>query len=105
MLDELLISSVTVTVKTWSNVRGQRTVASTTQTTRMASVQPMKSARREVYGVSAGETMWTVYLAADPGVDVQDEIAWNGRSLSVLAPARDQAGRGVAWAVDCRELS
>jgi hypothetical protein len=103
--DRMLNGSVSVTRKTWSNVRGQRTVASTTIVTLPASVQvDRRTSRREVYGLTAGQTLYVAYFRAEPNVDAQDEIAWNGKVLSVLGPARDEAGRGRVWAVDTQEL-
>lgn len=104
MLSDLLISVATVSTKTWANVRGVRTPTMTTATY-PASVQPMTTARQQAWGMDAGRTGWTVYFAADPAVNVSDTIAWGSHTLSVLGPARDEAGRGVAWAVDCEERS
>lgn len=96
-------STVSVSTKTWANNKGER-ASNPTTTTAVASVQPMRVIRRQVYGLSAGETAWTVFFPSDPGVDAEDVITWQTRKLQVFGPARDEAGRGVLWAVDCRSL-
>lgn len=96
---------VTVTTKSWSNVKGAR-VATPATVTLAASAQPMSAQRRVLYSLDAGVTAWTVYFASDPAVNAADTITLpSGRTLSVLAPARDAAGRGAVWAVDCTERS
>ncbi len=97
-------NTVTITTRSWSNVRGVRTPTTTT-TSRPASVQPMRAARREAHGMSAGATGYTVYFAAVPAVRVDDAIGWSGKTLAVLGPARDEAGRGEIWSVDCIEVA
>lgn len=100
----MLNNVVAVTTKTWSNVRGVRT-ETTTSSSHPASVQPMRADRKAAHGMSVGKTGYTVYFAADPGVRVDDAIVWSGKTLAVLGSARDEAGRGVAWAVDCIEVT
>jgi hypothetical protein len=96
---------VAINATGWSNDGGVRT-ASPTAAARDASVQPMRSQRRALYGVDAGVTAYTVYLPApDPGVATGDTIGWGSRTLAVLAPARDEAGRGRVFAIDCQEIA
>jgi hypothetical protein len=95
--------SVTVRKAFWSNVGGART-ATYLDMPMMAAVQPMKHARVVRYDQPAGLSLFTCYFAADPDLKVDDVIVWNGRSLAALATARDEAGQGVVWSVDCREI-
>lgn len=104
MLSDLLINDAVVSTKAWANVGGVRTPTPTTATY-SASIQPMSTARQQAWGMDAGRTGWTCYFGVDPGVNVGDTVASGGRVLSVLGPARDEAGRGVVWAVDCEERS
>lgn len=100
MLADLLNESVTLTLNTWDSLRGQRTATPATTTT-LASVQPMKAQRRLLYGMDASATAYTVYFDADPACGVGDTITRaDGSVLGVLAPARDEAGRGTVYAVD-----
>ncbi len=96
--------SLTVTRKTWTNVRGQRTASPSTVAVR-GTAQPMSANRVLQHGLTTGETGWVIYLAANPVVNAGDTIAWTGHTVAVLAPARDMGGRGLAWAVDCKELA
>ncbi len=102
-LQNLCINPVTVRVATWTNVRGNRepTYADTLS---HASVQPMKASRIQLHGLEAGDTGYTCYFASDPGVNTADIIAWGSKTLSVLGPTRDEAGRGVCFAVDAKEV-
>jgi hypothetical protein len=101
-LADLLINTVAVTRRAWTNVSGAATPTPTTADL-ACSVQPMRASRVERYGLTAGETGYTVYFAADPLVNAGDSIAWGSRTLAVLGPARDEAGRSIVWAVDCLE--
>ncbi|MFO0887532.1 MAG: head-tail adaptor protein [Isosphaeraceae bacterium] len=99
----LFNATVTLNKRTWSDNRGAKVpgVAPGNATTARASVQPMSTKRRAQFDRPIGEVAYTVYLAADPGLSADDTIEYQGRVLSVLAPAADQAGRGRIWAVDC----
>jgi hypothetical protein len=99
-----LLTPVTVTAKTWSNVKGQRT-ATTSTSTWSASVQPMRPRRVEQHGLTQGQTGYTAYGETNPAVNVGDTITWGSHTLSVLGPARDEAGRGEVFAIDCVELA
>jgi hypothetical protein len=100
----VLNNTVTVTTKAFTNTRGVPVVAET-QGTYQASVQPMTARRAQAYGLELGQTAYTAYFNSDPGVNNLSVITWNGKALSVQAPARNEAGRGRVWAVDCLELS
>jgi hypothetical protein len=100
--DRMFPNTVDKVIKTWTNVAGVRTEA-TTSTTLKASVQPMRSARVAAYSILQGETGFTVYFPSDPGVKVSDELTWGTRTLSIISGARDEAGRGRVWACDCVE--
>jgi hypothetical protein len=102
--DWMLPNTIVVSIKTFSNVRGV-SIPTATDTTYKASVQPMTARRIQAYGLGMGSTAYTVYFASDPGVNNLATIAWEGKTLSVQAPARNEAGRGRVWAVDCVELS
>jgi hypothetical protein len=104
MSPALANASVTIAVKAWSNVRGTRTATATSSTHR-ASVQPMKSFRREVHKLTQGQTGYTVYLTTDPACNAGDTVTWGTKTLTTLGPARDEAGRGRVWAVDCLEVA
>jgi hypothetical protein len=99
-----LLASVTVTTKAWGNTGGQRTPTTTTATW-YASVQPMRPRRVEMHGLTQGQTGYTAYGETDPTVKAGDTITWGSKTLSVLGPARDEAGRGEVYAVDCVELA
>jgi hypothetical protein len=99
----LLDNSVTVKVATYTNVRGVRT-ASYADTAFAAAVQPMRARARDSHGLEAGETGYSVFLASDPGCKRGDKITWGNHTLECLARARDEAGRGVVFILDCREL-
>ena len=103
-LADLCINTVTVAVSTSVNVRG---VASSTTTTAtwQCSVQPMASRDRAAWGVEVAEIGHMLYAPTDPGVRVGDVITWGSRSLAVLGPAQDMAGRGEVFAVACKELT
>lgn len=70
-----------------------------------ASVQPMRPARTVEYGLEAGVAAFAVYTATDPELKTGDTVLWRGRALEVLAPAQDQAGKGMVWMTPCREVS
>lgn len=99
----LFNATVTLNKRDWSNDRGAKVpgVAPGNATTARAAVQPMKMARRAQFDRAVGEVAFTVYLPSDPGLSADDTIEYQGRVLSVLAPAADQAGRGILWAIDC----
>jgi hypothetical protein len=100
----LLNRVATITRKTWTSTNGQRTATESTST-RVCSAQPMSAQRVALHGLDVGQTGWTVYFrGADPQVSALDTIRVDGHVLSVLAPARDEAGRGAWWGVDCREV-
>jgi hypothetical protein len=98
----VLNATVSVQTKARENVGGVELVTTTT-TSRKASPQPMRASRAQGYGLQIGQTGYTVFFRANPGVDAEDIISWSGRTLSVLGPARDEAGRGHVYAVDCVE--
>lgn len=99
----LFNTTVTINRRTWSQSHGAKvpSVAPGNATTARAAVQPLRVSRRALYDRPIGETAYTVYLPYDPELDTDDTIVWQGRTLSVLAPAADQAGRGRVWAIDC----
>ncbi|MGD9617164.1 MAG: hypothetical protein AB7W06_17450 [Alphaproteobacteria bacterium] len=99
----LSINTVTVDRKVWTSVHGQRTATSSTAVLTM-SIQPMRASRARAYGLDVGVTGYTAYCATDPSLKVGDTITWGSKVLSVLASPRDEAGRGVVWATDCKEI-
>jgi hypothetical protein len=103
-LADLCINPVTVLVSTYANVRGVPT-ETTTETPLDCSVQPMPSRDRAAWGVEAAEIGHMLYAPTNPGVKAGDVIRWGSRSLAVLGPAQDMAGRGEVFAVACRELT
>jgi hypothetical protein len=105
MLTDLLIHTVTVTRKTWTQGSGGARVASSTVIGPFASrVQAMRSERRSAYGLDASITAWTAYFDRDPGVNAADNITWGGRIMGVIGPARDMGGAGQAFVVDASEV-
>jgi hypothetical protein len=102
-LSDLCSQAVSVTRKTWESGPGAVRTATPTTVTLKASVHPMRPTRVEAYGMTAGQTGFTLYFAADPNVNADDSILWGTRRLSVLGKARDMAGRYRAWGVDCVE--
>lgn len=102
-LQNLCINAVTIRTATWSNLRGVRT-PSYSDASSMASVQPMKADRVRLHGLEAGQTGYTCYFAEDPTVNEADLIVWGAKTIFVLGPTRDEAGRGRCFAVDCREI-
>jgi hypothetical protein len=90
-------------VTAWANERGAKVPASHDDTVVMAGVQPMRADRRIEYDIAGGQTAYQVFTASNPGLVTDDLILWGSRTLRVLAPATDQAGRGVAWRLDCLE--
>lgn len=103
-LADLCVNLVTVKRRAWANTSGERTPSESTSALN-ASIQPMSTSRRLLYGLDAGVTAWVAYFPADPEVDTNDTIDWGGKVLSVLAPARDEAGRGQVFAVDCASVN
>lgn len=99
----LSINTVTVDRKVWSSAHGQRTATSATAVLSM-SIQPMKAARVRAYGLDVGVTGYTAFCSSDPSLKVGDTIHWGSKVLAVLASPRDEAGRGVVWATDCKEI-
>lgn len=97
-------NAVTVRTRTVTNTRG-RQVEAWTETATTASVQPRRADRLIQAGLLQSEVTHIAYFAADPGVSADDQIVWSGGTLSVLSKARDQAGRGGVFAVDCREVA
>jgi plastocyanin len=103
-LSDLCISTVTVAVSTYSNVRGVPTDTTTTSSW-SCSVQPMPSRERATWGVETAEVGYMLYAPNDPSVKVGDVVTWGVRKLAVLGPAQDMAGRGEVFAVACKELT
>lgn len=100
-MPDLYPNAVTIQRATWSNVRGVRT-ATYTSSTAYASVQSRRADRVFPYDLASGETGYVVYFAANPNVKPDDRIVWGSLTLSVLAPASDEAGRGLVFSVDCK---
>lgn len=92
-------------VTAWSQDRGVKVPAGHADTSARASVQAMRADRRIAYELPVALTAFTIYVPADPALAVDDLVVWSGRTLRVLAPALDQAGRGVVWALDCVEVA
>ncbi len=97
-------NAVTVRTRSVSNTRG-RQVETWTETETTANVQPRTADRLIQVGLLQSEVTHVVYFAADPGVKADDQIVWGTTTLNALSRARDQAGRGGIFAVDCREVS
>lgn len=102
-ISRLFTDSVILTKLGWGDSRGAAAPNSATSNPARASVQPMRSSRRLAFDFPAGETAFSVYFPTDPGLGTDDRILWRDRTLRVLAPARDQAGWGVVWAIDAVE--
>lgn len=98
-----LANTVTITNRTWSNVRGVRTVSSSMTRSLPASVQPAAAEEVPDHLRATAVITHIVIFASDPGVKVQDTITWQGRTLLVRGPASDQAGRAAAWVAYCEE--
>lgn len=97
--------SVTVRKATGWTIRLGERVATFAEATHDVSVQPALPARTEEFGDEGSVGAFSVYFFdADPGVDAGDEVAWGARTLAVLGPAQDQAGRGRVFKVPCREV-
>jgi hypothetical protein len=103
-LESLLINSVIVRRASYSNDRGQR-VASYTESVISMSVQPTQPAATDAHGLESAERGWTAYCDHDPGVKRGDLLLFGTRTLEVLGPANDQAGRGRVFVVACREVA
>lgn len=102
-LDELLFHAVTVRRATYTASGGERT-PSYTDAAAFASVQPMGARRKSDHGLEQGDVAYTLYFQSDPGVRVRDLIVWNGKTLTALGPAMDQAGKGRLYKVVAREI-
>lgn len=100
----LFNSDVTLRVFTYTNNAGRK--ASTyADTDRIASVQPKSGNRSVDSGESQTVITHAVYFPApEPDVKPDDRILWGTRTLSVLDRPIDQAGRGLYFRVDCREV-
>ncbi len=100
----LLNSAVTLRVFTYTNNAGRK--ASTYEDTdRIASVQPKSGTRSVDSGESQSVITHVVYFSApEPDIKTDDRILWGTRTLSVLDRPIDQAGRGLYFRVDCREV-
>ena len=83
----------------------------------VCSVQQAKTSRLVVDGQVVASVTHTVYFPAAPldtstgarapgSCRVEDLFVWGSspaRTLYALGPARDEAGRGELWGVDCEE--
>ena len=102
----LFINTATHKAASWTGgTEGTRTRNPVGTEDVLCSVQPMSADRQLEYDMPLGVTAWTIYYPADPGLATDDLVLWGGRTASVLAPARDMAGRGAVWALDCRVVS
>jgi hypothetical protein len=98
--EALLTRSAVIQVATYSNDRGVRTAAFTNSTTSIA-LQPLTARDRDASGVESGQTAYKAFFAANPGVKRGDRIVTGGLTLEVLAPAYDEADRGLIFTVAC----
>jgi hypothetical protein len=100
--EALLDQDAIVRVASYANVNGVRT-AVYADTARKVSLQPMNARDRDAHAVEIGEIAFKVYFATpDPGVKRGDRIVVASRSYEVLAPAYDEAGKGVVFKVSAR---
>lgn len=103
--DVLFQNTVTVNATTWPNVDGERT-ASTASTVRVASVQAKSARLASAYGLEAGARPVEIFFPApDPDVHAGDTITWDGQAYAVLGRARNTAGLGMVFVVDCKEIA
>lgn len=101
----LFPAPVTLVRLDWIDQRGARVPGpSPVETLAMAAVQPIRSDRRILHDLPSSVAAHTVHFASDPRLGVDDRVLWRGKTLRVLAPARDQAGRGVVWSLDAAEV-
>lgn len=67
------------------------------------SLQPAKVSRIITQGREGIDISHTSYFDADPVCKIGDELRMSGHIYYCQGPSRDEAGRGVVWAVDLKE--
>jgi hypothetical protein len=102
-LADLTFQPVTIRNATYTASGGERT-PTYTDSAGLAAVQPMNAKRKADHGLEQGDVGYELYFETDPAVKVRDLITWKSKTLTVLAPAMDQAGLGRLFKVAAREI-
>lgn len=103
-LQGLLINEISILrVGDPVNVNGANVPSTTTEAGVFCSVQQSSAAQRTDQDIEGATATGKAFFASDPNVRTGDILIWGTRSLEVVAPAIDDAGRGRLFVVRWNE--